>query len=260
MLCLATSSSPAPGPGVCWGVPSGGAVEYRRTMRAKATKPCRTRSGARRAPLEVAVPARFLPLREPAPVLCEGELRPDRRAVAGPVCDLRDVLRAVAFDLSGRAVKVECARLLPFGDLRVSGSWLRRAADGAELLQARLRGRRIARRRDEATGRHERLVAQCVEAVEGTVSVSRSVDAERGLVTGFHAECVVLVSDRARVWRRFELVDEWRLVAVRSNQDFDFRKRVAAGIRSGAEWIREAVAADRSFLADRRGSRRPPGP
>lgn len=255
MLCLATSSSPAPGPGVCWNVPRGGAVEYRRTMRAKATKPCRTRSGARQAPLEVAVPAKFLPLREPAPVLCEGELREDRRAVAGPICDLRDLLRAVAFDLSGRAVRAECARLLPYGDLRVSGSWSRRTADGAELLRARLRGRRVARRRDEAAGRHERLVAQCVEAVEGTVSVSRSVDAERGLVTGYHAECAVLVSDSARVWRRFELVDEWRLVAVRSNQDFDFRKRAAAGIRAGAEWIREAVAADRSFLADRSGAR-----
>ena len=254
-LCLASSAADGLGPGVCWQVPDGGAVEYRRAWRARATKPCRSRAHARGAPLEADAPPKFLPRRAPAPVLCEGELRPDRRALRGPVGDLRDVLRAVAFDLSGRSIKAEFARLIPFGDLRISGSWSRRAADGAQQLRARLRCRRLARERHEARGRHERLVALCVDAVEGTVTISRSVDADRGLVTGFHAECVALVDDGAARWRRLELVDEWRIAAVRDGQDFDFRRRVAAALRSGADWIRTAVAADRSFLTDKRGER-----
>lgn len=230
-------------------------MEYRRTWRAKATQPCRSRAAARGAPLVAAAPAKFLPRREPAPVLCAGELRADRRGLTGPAGDLRDVLRAVAFDLSGRAATASFPRLLPFGDLRVSGSWSRRDADGVEQLRARLRGRAPSRRRGEERGRAERLASRCVDEVDGSVAISRSVDVDRGLVTGFHAECVVLVRDGPRRWRRLSLIDEWRLVAVRHNQDFDFRKRVAAALEAGVAWLREAVAADRSFFEDRSGER-----
>jgi len=240
---------------VAWRVPEGGAVEYRRSWRARASAACRSRALAQRAALEAELPAKFLPRRPPAPVLCAGELQADRRALLAPVGDLRDVLRAGAFDLSGRSAQAAYPRLLPFGDLRVAGSWSKREPGGAQQLEAKLRGRAPSRRRDGPRGRHARLQARCVAAVEGDLVVTRSVDVDRGLVIGFHAACEVVVKEAPKRWRRLELVDEWRLVAVRANQDFDFRRRVAAAIEAGAGWIRDAVAADRAFLTDRRGER-----
>jgi len=171
---------------VAWRVPDGGAAEYRRSWRARASAACRSRALAQRAALEAELPAKFLPRRPPAPVLCAGELQADLRALLAPVGDLRDVLRAVAFDLSGRSAQAAYPRLLPFGDLRVKGSWSKREPGGAQQLAAKLRARAPSRRRDEPRGRHARLQARCVEAVEGDLVVNRSVDVGRGLVTGFH--------------------------------------------------------------------------
>lgn len=240
---------------MAWRVPRAGAVEYRRTERARASVVCRSRILAQRAPLDAPLPARYLPRTPPAPVLCEGELRSDRRGIEGAVCDLRDVLRAVAFDLSGRSAKASFARLLPYGDVRIRGSWSAPDGSGAQRLEARIDVRSCGKVRGEPRARHERLAALCVASGSGDLVVTRSVEPERGLVTGFHAECSLVVEEAARRWRRLQVVDEWRLVAVRSNQDFDFRKRAAAAIRGGATWIRATVAAERAFLADRRGER-----
>ncbi|MCK5940975.1 MAG: hypothetical protein KAI24_03315 [Planctomycetes bacterium] len=240
---------------LAWQIPPCGSVEFRRTERARASAPCRSAAAAHRADLDAAMPAKYLPRLAPAPVLCEGELDRDHRALEVAVGDLRDVLRAVAFDLSGRSCKAAFPRLLPFGDMRVSGSWSGPDEQGAQRLEARLRLRAPARTGREPKDRSLRLAALCVRGGEGALTVIRSVDRQRGLVTGFHAECDLVVDEGERRWRRLELVDEWRLVAVRECQDFDFRKRVAAAIESGAGWVRRAVAEDRSFLTDRRGER-----
>lgn len=243
----------AQGPG--WSVPRAGAVEYHRIERAQASVACRSRSLARAAPLSEAIPRRYLPRTPPAPVLCAGELRGDGRALKAPVGDLRDLLRAVAFDLSSRAAKAQAPRLLPFGDLRVVGTWSAREADGAQQLRAKLRVTAPSRLAGEPAAWSKRLAAKCVTAASGEVSVTRVVDAGRGLVTGYHAECELLAWEGERQWRRLLVVDEWRLLAVRSNQDFDFRKRVAAAIDRGGAWIRDAVAAERRFFRDREGER-----
>ncbi|MEC8252701.1 MAG: hypothetical protein VX044_05770 [Planctomycetota bacterium] len=241
--------------GLCWSVPRAGAVEYRRIERAQASAACRSRSLAEAAPLTEEVPRRLLPRSAPAPVLCWGELRDDRRALAGPVGDLRDLLRAVAFDLSSRAAKARAQRLLPLGDVRVVGAWGARDADGAQRLRAKLRVAAPARLAGEPAARLRRLEARCVTAAVGELRIARVVDAARGLVTGFHAECELLVCEGEQRWRRLQVADEWRLLAVRSNQDLDFRKRVAAAIERGAAWIRDAVAAERRFFRDRQGER-----
>ena len=237
--------------GVRWSVPVAGAVEYSRIERARASAPCRGRALARAAPLTAAIPQRYASRRSPAPVLCAGELRADGRALDAPVGDLRDLLRAVAFDLSSRAAKVRAPRLLPFGDVRLAGSWSARAADGAQRLRAKLRAAPPGRLPGEPAAWSRRLAAKCAASVSGEVVVTRVVDVARGLVTGFHAECELLVCEGERQWRRLHVVDEWRLLAVRANQDFDFRKRVAHAIDRGAAWLRDALAAERTFFADR---------
>jgi len=83
-----------------WQVPVAGAVEYQRQGQAKASATCTSKQAAKTAPLQEALPARYLRQLPPAPLLCQGELRSDRRALDGAVADLRDILRAVSFDLS----------------------------------------------------------------------------------------------------------------------------------------------------------------
>jgi hypothetical protein len=244
---MMTACGAVPAQAAAWTVPEHGAVEYRRTARAAASVACRSKALADKAPLDAKLPARYLPRMPPAPVLCAGELRDDRRGVAGQVCDLRDVLRAVAFELGPRSARMTVPMLLPYGEVRVTGSWSSPDEGGVQHLRARIRLKPPSRR--------DRLAALCVGGGAGEVTITRSVDAARGLVAGYHAECLLVVDEGERRWRRLQIVDEWRLVAVRANQDFDFRKRVAAAIRDGATWVRSAVAADRGFLEDRRGER-----
>ena len=73
-------------------------------------------------------PERYFMRVVPAPWLCHGELGKDGRTVQGPVRDLRDVLRAVAFDLRPGGGRCRLLRVLPYGDLSVSGGWGRRQA------------------------------------------------------------------------------------------------------------------------------------
>jgi hypothetical protein len=241
--------------GMSWHIPPCGAVEYARTTSARASAPCRSRGRAAAAPLDEPSPARFLPRGAPAPVVCAGELRADGRGLAGPIGDLRDVLRAVACELSSRSATPAFARLLPFGDVQVSGRWSAPDASGAQRLRARVRLRPPAKRGAEPRLRRERLAALCVDGGAGELSITRTVDEARGLVVAFDAVCEVVVEEGARRWRRLRVADAWRLVAARDCQDFDFRKRVAAAIGDGVGWIRRAIEADRSFFSDRRGER-----
>ncbi|MBZ0152142.1 MAG: hypothetical protein K8J09_11485, partial [Planctomycetes bacterium] len=116
---------------LAWQLPPGGAVEYRREWRAAASAPLKSNTLAKAAPLDAKVPDKYLSRLAPAPWLCQGELREDQRAVAGPVRDLRDAMRAIAFDLGARtAVRVRFPRLLPFGDVLVTGTWSTADAEG----------------------------------------------------------------------------------------------------------------------------------
>lgn len=86
-----------------WRIPPLGAVEYRREWRGAAAEPVRSGAAAKQAPCSGKLPARYLHRLAPAPWVCRGELRADQRAIAGPVRDLRDVLRAIACDLGSRS-------------------------------------------------------------------------------------------------------------------------------------------------------------
>lgn len=252
---IASLIRPASSQQLRWRVPLAGAVEYQRSGLSQASATCTSKSAAKVAGLALALPARYLRQLPPAPFLCEGELRRDRRALSAAVADLRDVLRAMAFDLSSQSGAQRFPRLLPFGDVAVSGRWPSPSDVGEQLLTGQLQARPPRSLPRESRNLAKRLAGFCMSATSGTVKLSRTVDRERGLVTGFRGELDLVVAEDKRCFRRLHIVEQWQFVAVRDNQDFNFRKRVAAAITAGSAWVRAAIEADKSFLVDRRGER-----
>lgn len=242
---------------LAWQLPSGGAVEYRREWRAAASAPLKTNALAKAAPLDAKVPDKYLSRLAPAPWLCQGELREDQRAVAGPVRDLRDAMRAIAFDLGARtAVRVRFPRLLPFGDVLVTGTWSTADAEGAQTLEASFAAAPAAAARGEGKLVVARLAEFCIADAAGRLQLTRRVDAERGLVVAFAGNFDLVAAEDTKSHRRVVVDDRWQLVAVREQQDFDFRKRVAAAITAGVGWVRDAIDEQKSFLVERGGDDR----
>ncbi len=237
-----------------WRLPAEGAVEYARAWQAAAGEAKKSAAEARTAPATGKVPDRYLPRLLPAPWLCQGELDDAQLRIADPVRDPRDVLRWLAFDLGARgAVRGRFDRVLPFGDVVVSGSWSAADAAGVQTLKAGWSSRPPGAQAGEPRDTAERLRVFCVERSDGDVVLRRTIDAKAGLVSAFTAEFDVVVQEGRQAHRRFTGRDEWRLVAVRENQDADFRKRVAAGIAAGAAFVREAIDEKKSFLQHKSG-------
>jgi hypothetical protein len=250
-LVLAVVAASAPAQEWVWRLPALGAAEYRREWRATASDACKTAGLARAAPLVGKVPDRYLHRLAPAPWVCQGELTVDQKALEGPVRDLRDVARAVACDLGSRgAIKGRFPRVLPFGDLALAGSWTTAAPDGTQTLRASVGGKPPATAAGDAKGVVDRLRPFCIDDVDGSLVMRRRVDAAAGRIVGYEAEFDLVVAEGPKAHRRLVVVDRWDLVAVRDNQDADFRKRVAAAIRAGTDFVREAIDEKKSFLVD----------
>ncbi|MCB9880081.1 MAG: hypothetical protein H6835_21010, partial [Planctomycetes bacterium] len=193
----------------------------------------------------------------PAPNLCQGELRTDRRAPEGQVHDVRDVLRHLAFDLGSRSgVRAQFARLMPFGDVTVSGSWSGVDGDGVQTLRADWSARLPRPVSGEERDVAERLRVFCVADSDGQVTMRRRIDAAAGRVAEWDGELDLVVEEPQKQFRRLVVHDEWRFTAVRDNQDAEFRKRVAAGIAGGVAFVRDAIDEKKSFLQDKRGEER----
>ncbi|HEU4420099.1 MAG TPA: hypothetical protein VFT55_14285 [Planctomycetota bacterium] len=248
---------PLPAQELQWRLPPFGAVEYRREWKASASEVARTQAAAKALPAVGKVPDRYLHRLAPAPWLCQGELRPDQRAIGDPVRDLRDVLRALAFDLANRgSVRTRFARVVPFGDVTVTGSWSVLGPDGSQTLRASLSARPPAAIAGELAGTIERLRPFCLRDADGSVALERRIDAQKGLVPAWKASLDLVVDEGDKTCRRFVLSDRWDLVAVHENQDADFRERVVAGIAAGTAFVREAIDEKKSFLVDSGGDER----
>lgn len=257
-IFLAPAGGEVLGQEIVWRIPLAGAVEYERQGSARASDLCANRRAARRVVAESPMPSRYLHRLPPAPFVCQGELRDDQRALhrlPGMVADLRDAVRAVAFDLSGRGVDGRFPRLIPFGDVVLRGRWSTLSSSGSQRLDASFAAGPPRRLRGERPELSERLGAFCTRATSGRLVLRRELDVAAGVVVGFVGELDLVVEEGVREFRRLRIVERWQLVAVRENQDFDFRRRVAAAIRSGTDWVRTAIANDASFLKARRGER-----
>ncbi len=117
-----------------WRLPERGAAEYQRKGAAHSAL-ADSAAAALKAEAKEEVPQGLLPHLDPAPWLCQGELAADQLAIGDEPRDLRDFVRAVACDLRlGGASKLRCHRLVPFGDLVLTGKVEAMAADGTQTI------------------------------------------------------------------------------------------------------------------------------
>ena len=256
-LLGAATNTTIPAQEWAWRIPPLGAVEYRRAESAKASEPQRSAAAAKTAPATAKLPERYLHRLAPSPWLCQSELRADQKALDGPIRDLRDLLRALACDLGNRgSARVRCPRLLPFGDVTVSGRWSTTTPDGTQQLRATFAASAPTSRDDEVRGALELLKPFCIADGSGTVVLARTVDAQRGVVKSWHGTIDVVADEGDKTFRRVLVEDRHELIAVRDNQDADFRKRVAAAIVNGTQWVRDAIDGSKPFLVDKGGDDR----
>jgi hypothetical protein len=75
-------------------------------------------------------------------------------------------------------------------------------------------------------------------------------------VASWQGEFDLVVDEGERSYRRLVVADAHELLAVRDNQDADFRVRVVAAIERGVGWVREQLAAQKPFLTERGGDDR----
>ena len=244
LLLFLLLATPALAQTLRWILPPLGAAEYRRTLRERSVT-AETIDKAKSAAANEPVPPAYLPELAPGPLLCEGELDDDAQRVATPVRDLRDLLRAIAFDLGASGSSSwKFPRLVPFGDLSASGSVSPFDKNGAQRIELTLARKTATKLPDDPkSGRYE-FEAMFAFDARGTIAMQRTVDAQRGLVTRFRATLTLFIHEDKKRVRRIEIEDEWELVAVRENQDADFRKRVAEAVRRGSAWVREQLADD----------------
>jgi hypothetical protein len=234
-----------------WQLPIRGAAEYRRTATARS---CVAESPAKALSLAVtnAVPERYLPKVPPAALLCQGELDREQLAIADAPRDLRDVMRAVAFDLHGRSV-LKFARLVPFGDLQISSSGMRVDADGAQAMSFTVTSSSPdSLPGDEVGMRKTKLLPLCPVSVAGTLQVQRTVDVALGLVNSCRSELNLVFAEAPKLYRRINLVEDWTIAAVHQNQDAWFRSQVSVAVRRAAGWLLRAIeGASASYLKDK---------
>ncbi|MBZ0150346.1 MAG: hypothetical protein K8J09_02355 [Planctomycetes bacterium] len=226
--------------GPTWKLPPRGAAEYARTFVAQSAT-ANSRAGLDKVKAEAKVPDGLLPRLQPAAWLCQGELDAEQRAVGDPPRDLRDVLRAVAFDLRlEKTVKRRYARVVPFGDLVLSGKLPPLAAAGTQTFGLDLTTEDPVVVPGEPKADVAKFIRPlCKYAATGKVEVTRVFDADEGVVRSCEAKLTLVFEEKKDTWRRLELADTWRLVTVHDNQDAAFRARVVKGIQDGAAWIKK---------------------
>jgi hypothetical protein len=247
-----------PGQELAWQLPARGAAEYQRTTSAFTTT-APTRAGALAADAKTAAPTEFLPRLLPAPWLCQGELASDQRSVGDEPRDLRDVLRAIAFDLRLKgSTRLRYPRIVPFGDLVGSGRVEPAAATGAQTFDLEVVSADPEVRSGESKAALQRFIRPlCNRAATGTLHVTRHVDATAGLVRSYEAELVLVFADGKNSFRKLVVSDAWKLVSVHDNQDAEFRASVAKAIRDGAKWIKGQLQnTNRPYLKDKPDSQR----
>ncbi|MBL9075946.1 MAG: hypothetical protein JNL08_00500 [Planctomycetes bacterium] len=228
-----------------WRLPARGAAEYRRT-RTEATVTAASKRAVLAAAAGESVPEHLLPRLVMPAWLCQGELAADQRAVGDEPRDLRDLVRAVAFDLRlQKNVKVRYLRLVPFGDLVLTGRVDAADAAGGQRFTLDVATEEPQVRPGEGKASLRQHVRPlCRHAAVGTLQVTRRFDGAAGVVASFAVELTLVFEEDGKAWRKLVLRDAWELVAVHDNQDAAFRAAVADAIVKGAKWVRERLQAD----------------
>lgn len=235
-----------------WKLPLRGAASYERTQRVTSDTAASADEAAKLEPKKDA-PDGMLQFLPPSPWLCQGELTADQRAIGDEPRDLRDVIRAVAFDLRlDGAVKLRFHRMPPFGDLVMTGKVDARAADGAQTFVLQVATAEPELRPGEAKAQLTKFVKPlCKYDATGSLKMTRTFDAARGVVSKFDGELTLVFAEDKTKWRKLVVADRQELAAIHENKDADFRVAVGKAIADGRKWLeRELGDLDRKHLKD----------
>ena len=183
------------------------------------------------------------------PLLLQGELDRRQQVCSEPPRDLRVVAAFVALDLRsaerGGKLQYVVPRLLPFGDVHLTGKAAPPAADGTQTLTLRVQRREpdpLGERRD-TFGKW--IGEACNVDLGGTLEIVRHVDAGAGLVREFTAKLATTVTwpeGQPRRRARLDLHETWRLRDVRESRDAEFRAAVATAIERASDWLLQRIA------------------
>ncbi len=242
VLSLLSATAPSIRAQDAWKLPPSGAAEYSRRYDA-ATGTAPSFGEAQKLAPKDKVPEWLLPHLVPAPWLCQGELTKDQRAVGDEPRDLRDVLRAAAFDLRiDGAVKIRYRRLVPFGDLVLTGKAEPRDAAGKQTFTLAVATEDPEVRPGEARAALQKYVRPlCKYQAQGSLRVERTFDRERGAVGAFDARLELVFGEEKGRFRKLVVTDAQELVALHDNQDAAFRGAVATAIVEGTKWLKREI-------------------
>jgi hypothetical protein len=193
-------------------------------------------------------------------VLFGRELDRTRVALRAPPHDLRELARAVAFDLTrhGRAGRRELTApaVVPFGDVQLRIQQHDAGADGWQRIECSLRSRPPARPAGQPGHKalvQARLIPRCTLALAGTLVVERRFDAERGVVAAWRAKLDATLTSAAEPGKlALQRSEAWELRDVAAGRPRDLAPRVADAIaRARAFLLALAADPDRADLAHR---------
>ena len=215
LLAAALAAQEAP----AWKLPLRGAAEYRRTY-AAASDVAGKAAEAQALDAKGKVPDDLLPDLLPVPWLCQGELADDQRAIGDPPRDLRDVLRFVAGDLRlGGAVKLRAHRIVPFGDLVLTGKVDAMAADGAQSFALAVATEDLEVLPGESKASMAKFVRDlCKHRAKGELRMRRTFDAQRGALGSWQGELSLVFEEGKGVWRKLVVRDAYPPTAAANSQ------------------------------------------
>lgn len=243
LLALLIAVLPLAAQDFVWQLGPREALEYRRefTLRTRVVETRETPPPPENADLRV------FPGVHNGPVLLGGELDQERRAMATPPADPRELGAFLAFDLrrhGARPVRHVLPAVFPFGDLVVVARHGAVETDGSQRIEAEVT-REAPPPRGLSKAQHEAWVlSQMRHGLRGRIEIVRRLDPARGMVAAFTARFVATVgyAEGPRSKAEFTIEERWDTPRIWRADEPAFRERVADAIRRGAGWLRTRVA------------------
>lgn len=186
------------------------------------------------------------------PFVCEGQLDAERRRLARPGIDFRDLPSVIGFDLafvaSSGAFAGEAKRVYRMGDVAWRGKALPADATGVQRLEIDVQCAPPAPR-DEDKRYVERFVRTgdvWTHRFEGRFVIERRFDPARGALssmrTRIEGSMARVAGDDAARPAEFVLVEDWDLLGIRASRDVAFGEQVRKAIDRGAAKLKAEIA------------------
>lgn len=192
------------------------------------------------------------------PVLLQGELDFSQKFIVEEPANLHELGAWLAFDLrrarkKGR-FKLTIGLIPPFGSLQIEGTTSDLDKGGNQTIKARvIRGDAVQGNIPDEV--YERYIDHLNrQQLTGDIEITRTIDVEKGLVTGFSCKLTGSASYNSRPRQNpfggavdtsgkvdFGFAETWKLDRVAPNRYAGFSTRVAEAINKGAEHIARRV-------------------